>query len=128
MPPSRSSARRTRTAYAQHEVMARAFASALSGQTPAGLDCSLRSPDTAGDPAAVTAELTAALGDVQTSTDGRTLLVDAEGTQAWAVGQWAVANAKELAITSVEVDGRGLEPAVPRRLAARPESRPARSG
>ena len=93
-------------AYAQHELMARAFASALSGQTPAGLDCSLRSPDTAGDPATVSAELTAALGDVQTSTSGQTLLVDAEGTQAWAVGQWAVANAKELAITSVEVDGR----------------------
>ena len=93
-------------AYAQHEGMARAFASALSGQTAAGLDCSLRSPDTAGDPAAVTEELTAALGDVRTSTDGRTLLVDAEGAQAWAVGQWAVANAKALSITSVEVDGR----------------------
>ena len=92
-------------AYAQHALMARAFASALSGQTPAGLDCSLRSPDSAGDPATVAAELTTALGDVQSSTDGRTLQVDAEGTQAWAVGQWAVANAKELSITSVEVDG-----------------------
>ncbi|WP_425547214.1 hypothetical protein [Arthrobacter humicola] len=93
-------------AYAQHEGMARAFASALSGQTPAGLDCSLRSPDTAGDPAAVTAKLTAALGDVPTSTDGRTLIVEADGTQAWAIAQWAVANAKALSITSVEVDGR----------------------
>jgi hypothetical protein len=93
-------------AYAQHELMARAFASALSGQTPAGLDCSLRSPDTAGNPATVATELTAALGKIPTSSNGRTLLVDAEGTQAWAVGQWAVANAKELAITSVEVDGR----------------------
>ncbi|WP_223987473.1 hypothetical protein [Arthrobacter sp. NicSoilB8] len=93
-------------AYAQHESMARAFASALSGQTAAGLDCSLRSPDTAGDPAAVAEELTAALGEVRTSTDGRTLLVDADGTQAWAVGQWAVANAKALSITGVEVDGR----------------------
>ena len=92
-------------AYAQHALMARAFASALSGQTPAGLDCSLRSPDSAGDPATVAAELTTALGDVQSSTEGRTLQVDAEGTQAWAVGQWAVANAKELSITSVEVDG-----------------------
>ncbi|MGY3320249.1 hypothetical protein [Arthrobacter sp. TE12232] len=93
-------------AYAQHEGMARAFASALSGQTPAGLDCSLRSPDTAGDPAAVTAKLTAALGDVPTSTDGRTLIVEADGTQAWTIAQWAVANAKALSITSVEVDGR----------------------
>ncbi|SDP02211.1 hypothetical protein SAMN04487914_10261 [Arthrobacter sp. ok909] len=93
-------------AYAQHEGMARAFASALSGQTPAGLDCSLRSPDTAGDPAAVTAKLTAALGDVPTSTDGRTLIVEADGTQAWTVAQWAVANAKALSIISVEVDGQ----------------------
>ncbi|WP_441407340.1 hypothetical protein [Arthrobacter sp. 2MCAF15] len=93
-------------AYAQHEGMARAFASALSGQTPAGLDCSLRSPDSAGDPAAVAAELATALGDVQSSANGRTLQVDAEGARAWAVGQWAVANAKELSITSVEVDGR----------------------
>jgi len=93
-------------AYAQHEAMARAFASALTGQTPAGLDCTLRSADAAGDPASVAEELTAALGDVQASTDGRTLLVDAEGTRAWAVAQWAVANAKGLAITSVDVDGR----------------------
>ena len=93
-------------AYAQHEGMARAFASALSGQTAAGLDCSLRSPDTAGNPAVVAEQLTAALGNVGTSAAGRTLLVDADGTEAWAVGQWAVANAKALSITSVEVDGQ----------------------
>ena len=93
-------------AYAQHEGMARAFASALSGQTAAGLDCSLRSPDTAGNPAVVAKQLTAALGHVGTLAAGRTLIVDAEGTEAWAVGQWAVANAKALSITSVEVDGQ----------------------
>jgi hypothetical protein len=92
-------------AYAQHQVMARAFASALSGQTPAGLDCSLRSADAAGDPAVVADQLTAALGDVPSSASGRTLLVEAEGTRAWSVAQWAVANAKALAITGVEVDG-----------------------
>src|SRR6476469_3608531 len=70
-------------AYAQHEGMARAFASAMSGQTAAGLDCSLRSPDTAGDPAVVAEQLTAALGHVGTSAAGRTLLVDAEDTEAW---------------------------------------------
>jgi hypothetical protein len=93
-------------AYARHEEMARAFASALSGQTPAGLDCSLRSPDSAGDPATVTEEMTAALGVVPTSTDGRTLLVEASGTRAWSVAQWAVANAKALSITSVDVEGQ----------------------
>ena len=36
-------------AYARHEGMARAFASALTGQTAAGLDCTLRAPDAAGD-------------------------------------------------------------------------------
>ncbi|HEX9225633.1 MAG TPA: hypothetical protein VF885_03115 [Arthrobacter sp.] len=93
-------------AYAQHEVMARAFASSLTGQTAAGLDCSLRAPDEAGDPAAVQERLSAAFGDVPASTDGRTLVLDAEGTRAWAVAQWAVANAKALAITEVQADGR----------------------
>ena len=84
-------------AYAQHEVMARAFASALSGQTPAGLDCSLRSPDAAGDPAAVTAgaDRCARRTSRRPPTAGP-CCVEAEGTQAWAVAQWAVANAKAL--------------------------------
>ena len=94
-------------AYAQHEVMARAFASSLSGQTAAGLDCSLRAPDEAGDPAAVQERLTAAFGDVPASTDGSTLVLDAEGTRAWALAQWAVANAKALSITEVQAEGRG---------------------
>ena len=93
-------------AYAQHEVMARAFASSLSGQTAAGLDCSLRAPEEAGSPAAVQERLSAAFGDVPASTDGRTLVLDAEGTRAWAVAQWAVANAKALSITEVQADGR----------------------
>lgn len=93
-------------AYARHEGMARAFASALSGQSAAGLDCTLRSPDAAGDPAVVQAELAAAFGSVPASSDGRTVLVEAEGSQAWAVAQWAVANAKALAITEVQTDGR----------------------
>jgi hypothetical protein len=93
-------------AYAKHEAVARAFASALTGQTPAGLDCSLRAPDAAGDPAVVLEGLTAALGDVPASADGTTLLVKAEGTQAWAVAHWAVANAKALSITEVQVDDR----------------------
>ena len=93
-------------AYARHEGMARAFASALTGQAAAGLDCALRTPDTAGDPAVLQAELTAAFGAVPASSDGRTLVVEAGGTQAWAVANWAVANAKALAITDVQTDGR----------------------
>jgi len=50
--------------------------------------------------------MTAALGVVPASTEGRTLLVEAGGTQAWSVAQWAVANAKALSITSVDVEGQ----------------------
>ncbi|WP_354245484.1 hypothetical protein [Arthrobacter sp. UYEF20] len=94
-------------AYAQHEAMARAFASALSGQTAAGLDCTLRAPDAAGDPAAVQVRLSAAFGNLPVSAEGGTLLVEAGGAQAWAVAQWAVANAKGLSIAEVRADGRG---------------------
>jgi hypothetical protein len=94
-------------AYAQHEVMGRAFASALAGHTPAGLDCSLRAPDTAGDPAAVKERLTAAFGGVAATTEGSTLVLDAEGEMAWALAHWAVANAKGLSITEVQAEGRG---------------------
>jgi hypothetical protein len=34
------------------------------------------------------------------------LVLDAEGTLAWAVAHWAVANAKALSITEVHADGR----------------------
>ena len=93
-------------AYAEHEAMARAFASSLTGQTAAGLDCSLRDPDAAGDPAAVQERLTADFGVIPASAEGRSLVLEAEGTQAWAVAQWAVANAKALSVTEVQVDGR----------------------
>ena len=54
----------------------------------------------------VEAELTAAFGTVPASSDGTTLLVEAGGSQAWAVAHWAVANAKALGITEVQTDGR----------------------
>lgn len=94
-------------AYAQHEVMARAFASSLTGQTAAGLDCTLRAPDEAGDPAAAQERLSESFGALPVTVEGNTLLVEAEGAQAWAVAQWAVANAKGLSIAAVQADGRG---------------------
>lgn len=93
-------------AYAQHEPTARAFASALTGQSPQSLDCTLRAPDAAGDPAAVQQRLTSAFGALDAGTEGRTLTVQARDTRAWAVAQWAVANAKSLSITAVAVDGQ----------------------
>jgi len=37
--------------------------------------------------------------------DGSTLVVDSQGALAWSVAQWAVANAKDLSVVRVEVEG-----------------------
>lgn len=92
-------------AYAEHEDMSRAFASALTGQAAESLDCTLKSPEGPGDAQAVMGELTAAFGNMPATADGSTIVLEASGSQAWAVGQWAVANAKSLAVTDVGVDG-----------------------
>lgn len=92
-------------AYAQHEGMARAFASALTGQSTAALDCTLRAPDEAGDPQVVLDELTSTFGEVPASLEGSVLVVQASESQAWAIAQWAVANAKQQSLTSVDVSG-----------------------
>lgn len=92
-------------AYAEHEDMGRFFASGLSGQTPGAVQCTLRSPDDRGDPLAVATELKQAYGTLGTSTEGQTLVVDASGSQAWSVAQWAVANAKGYKVTQVDVEG-----------------------
>jgi hypothetical protein len=92
-------------AYAQHEGMARAFASALTGQSTAALDCTLRAPEEAGDPQAVLDELTSTFGDVPASLEGSALVVQASESQAWAIAQWAVANAKQQSLTAVDVAG-----------------------
>lgn len=96
-------------AYAEHEDMGRAFASALTGQSPAALDCTLKSPEGSGDVQAVLAEINAAFGNVQGSADGSTIVLEADGSEAWAVAQWAVANAKSLSVTEVGVDGRSWD-------------------
>lgn len=93
-------------AYAQHEEMGRFFASGLSGQTPEAVHCTLRSPDAAGDTAQVATELAQAYGPLAATAEGQTLTIEASGAQAWSVAQWAVANAKGLAVTDVAVAGR----------------------
>ena len=94
------------TAYAEHEAMGRAFASALTGESPAALNCTLRSSDTAGNPATLLTELEAAYGTVPTAASGQTLEVDVADSYAWSVAHWAVANAKEYAVERVDVDGK----------------------
>ncbi|MGO4186865.1 hypothetical protein [Pseudarthrobacter sp. TAF60_1] len=93
------------TAYAQHEVMGRSFASALTGQTPEALQCTLRAPLGAGQPETVDSELAQAYGALATAVEGESLVVEASNGQAWSVAQWAVANAKDLAVTQVDVAG-----------------------
>jgi len=96
-------------AYAQHEDMGRAYASALTGESSEALNCTLKSPEGPGDAQAVLDELNAAFGNVPATADGSTVVLEASGRQAWAVGQWAVANAKSLAVTEVRVEGRSWE-------------------
>jgi hypothetical protein len=93
-------------AYAEHEDMGRSFASGLSGQAEGAVQCTLRSPEVPGDPAAIAAELAQAYGTVGTATEGQTLVVEASGTQAWSVAEWAVANAKGFEVIQVDVAGR----------------------
>ena len=87
--------------------MARAFASALTGPDRPGrglLAAHSRMPP--GTPAGVRQRLAAAFGALPATAAGRTVTVQAQDTQAWAVAQWAVANAKALSITEVRVDGQ----------------------
>ncbi|MFE5839972.1 hypothetical protein [Arthrobacter sp. NPDC056493] len=93
-------------AYADHEAMGRSFASALTGESPAALNCTLRSPDAAGDPAALLTQLEASYGSIPTIATGQTLEVDVSDSYAWSVAHWAVANAKELSVERVDVDGK----------------------
>jgi hypothetical protein len=96
-------------AYAQHEDMGKFFASGLSGQTPEAVNCTLRSPQGPGDTAQLAAELAQAYGPLANTADGQTLTIEASGAQAWSVAQWAVANAKGLAVTNVDVAGRSWD-------------------
>ena len=112
-------------AYGDHEPEGRAFASALTGYSPAALTCRLRSPgdlaaqDVAGNgitPRAQTvldaAEV--AYGDLDAAPgadDGATLAIttgdgDAGTRRAWSVAQWAVASADTLDVVRVVVDGQ----------------------
>lgn len=123
-------------AYGEHEPQARAWASALTGYSPASLVCRLRPPadDARQQPgadglwpraSAVRDRVGAELGAVPVAvgpagedggdgagTDGRVLLLgaasgdEAGARQGWALAQWAVAHAGDLAVTEVAVDGR----------------------
>ncbi|WP_147795854.1 hypothetical protein [Cellulomonas sp. Y8] len=108
-------------AYAQHEGRSRAWASALTGWTPAALDCDLGPAAGPGAVDAVAARVQRDYGGaVSTAVDGAAdgsagpvVLLDVAGLTAatggdparasWAVAQWAVAVAEPLAVDAVEV-------------------------
>ncbi|WP_246021236.1 hypothetical protein [Arthrobacter echini] len=92
-------------AYADHEPEGRAFASALTGNSPAALDCTLRRPSRSGDAVAVSASADEVFGPLGGVPDGNRLVLDVDGTLGWAVAQWAVANADAQQIISVSYSG-----------------------
>lgn len=108
-------------AYAQHETQARAWASALTGFSPAALTCTLHAPAAAGSSESFTARVTRDLGQLPVTvsptsgqTPAPTTVVDARslggaGAAAddtrggWAFAQWAVAVADSQQVTSVRI-------------------------
>lgn len=101
-------------AYAQHETRSRAWASALTGWSPATLTCDLHDAEPA-SPDAVVARVQRDLGALPVAADETgALVVDTSAFGApedrarldWAVAQWAVSVAQPLALTSVAVADR----------------------
>ncbi|WP_407344317.1 hypothetical protein [Pengzhenrongella phosphoraccumulans] len=101
-------------AYAQHEPQARAWASALTGYTPAAVTCELHAADAAGSAPVVAARVARDHGDVPVTpgADGLvTLDAGALGTgagdddarRAWSLANWSVAVAHGLQIDAVAV-------------------------
>lgn len=96
-------------AYADHEPEGRAFASALTGHSPAALTCRLRpAPENSSvTPQAVSDALAAEFGYNDASSTGTTLTLPVnDERRGWSIAQWAVANARRFDITSVNYDGK----------------------
>ncbi|AEG43727.1 hypothetical protein [Isoptericola variabilis] len=107
-------------AYAQHETRARAWASALTGHSPAAVSCELPPVDDDG-PAGAEAQAAVAArvgrdlglgeGSVRPGEDG-TVVVDATpvaaepGRAGWVVAHWAVATASVTGVVRVRVADR----------------------
>lgn len=99
-------------AYAQHEPLSRAFASALTGQTPQGLNCTLPSADAGSSAVEVIAAAQVALGQLPMQAGspqpdgGNTVEITTGDTLGWMTAHWALANAQSLGI--VQIDYAGL--------------------
>jgi hypothetical protein len=93
-------------AYADHEAEAKAFASALTGHSPAGMACTLDPPSAPGDPEAVLAAMTSVYGPVEATVEGSRITVAGTGSYGWSLAEWAVASAETLSLDSVAFDER----------------------
>jgi hypothetical protein len=105
-------------AYAQHESAARSFASALTGHSPAALNC-VFTPATERESvekfgavfraewaAAADTALTEPAAQPTPAQGGLVVLQAQTPERAWAYAQWSVAKAKELGVQSVTVAGQ----------------------
>jgi hypothetical protein len=86
-------------AYARWEAVARALATAVTGEVPAGLGCQFPDPATASSRTAVERAISAQWGEVPL---GRPL----EAARGWMVASWLVGHAEPLGIRSVTYAGR----------------------
>ena len=102
-------------AYAQHETLARAWASSLTGHSPGSVTCELFAVAADDEPVDLPERLARDLGipAEAVSTDGRTATIDASvlpfdglGRSTWTVAHWAVATAKDTGAVTVRADGR----------------------
>lgn len=101
-------------AYAQHESLSKAFASALTGHSSAALNCTLPAATAVSTPAALEASVQASFGTLALTTSSTTpptatVRVVASGEMGWAVAQWAVANANAQGITQVSYDAKSWD-------------------
>ncbi|MET0871825.1 MAG: hypothetical protein ABWX89_05775 [Paeniglutamicibacter terrestris] len=92
-------------AYAKHEGLAKAFASALTGNSPSTLNCTLRPTEGAGSNATVIKDLKAQTGISAQALSEDRVGVPVKGKQGWAIAQWAVANAEAQHTVSVSYAG-----------------------
>jgi hypothetical protein len=88
--------------YAQHEGEARALASALTGEVPAGMACRLSVPRTP-PPAPLASAVAAELGSPS-------LAVPVSPARGWTVALWLVGHSSEFRVTSVQFSGMRWTP------------------
>ncbi len=93
-------------AYRDHEADARVLASALTGQSPAGLSC-LDRTGAAGDVKELRRSFERTFGRLDDSAEGSVVTIRARNDKrAWAYAHFAVANAKLYGVATVKIGNR----------------------